>query len=886
MRNISPASLVAINQTSGLEPVIIVRVFWNGQPTSYADRKFETSGLIGRLLEISGIEDIVDINASASSVNMSVTLDDSDRSIKNVFDVNDIHKTYVQVLQWFSGIPLSDAFLIFEGEIASPIVWAEGTRTLKFDIVTRIEDREVGFSAEEAQFPFMASDLAGKAWPLVFGTVGGVPPLSLNESPKGVFAEGFGIVNDDAWEQQFDDLNEAIKKAHEQSDDAWIQGLNNAYKAGQFKGRGPGFTTFPDDASQADQYDTAASNYFAQSANFKAEMNKLLKELADQKKLQTQQKGFAKRNIAVTGSDFPLNVPFTIEFGNYTASAQVIGGNIVIGEPVEKVDVNAPVGTNTYEFSDPSNRYKKTTQKEKFIWIDGGTEFRVFNYPRVYIVSMGACTVINIYGHTKYGRAIVPPNYYIVDHPNLGGGLIATRLIFPTPLTSYPGFWEDGGIECDVVNPVGPNVVDIMLYVISLWGGYGVDVDSWTYVRTKVAPYPANFALTNRMNVVSFLKEVSFQSRCAIWLNDRKYFIRFLPEELAPVESISDGDVEVNSITVTSTETERLVTKFIAQWKTRIGQERPNEIIYRYNIQRYGTVEETYDFFIYNNFECVQVAAQFWVIRKANTFKLIQCKVMLNKLRIEAFDPVQFNFAENIVAYGPVTGLVTKSAFQPDDDSLAIEAWLPVRFGEMSAYRFAFPDSVQLIYPDATDPNIQTGNPFDRANQSPIANYLVPQVSGIQYSHGYPFTQGTGQVTNAAPDLSPLIVALDPREIKTTRPAGINSFNDKTKTTINAIVPFQFKATVPATFYGEVISKLDENRYRVDVYFTGMGNDSKATTVRIGQILAGTELPGGFPLTVVRTVYTITDAVGNTSIGFEYWAQPAIWVPPIQEEDV
>ncbi len=49
------------------------------------------------------------------------------------------------VLEFVSG-------LIFRGKISSPVVWSEGDRTVSFNIISQIEDAEIGFSPEEGQF--------------------------------------------------------------------------------------------------------------------------------------------------------------------------------------------------------------------------------------------------------------------------------------------------------------------------------------------------------------------------------------------------------------------------------------------------------------------------------------------------------------------------------------------------------------------------------------------------------------------------------------------------------------------------------------------------------------------------------------------------------------
>lgn len=913
MRDISTAALNAISQTSGLEPVIIVQVFWNGNATNYCDKKFEQAGLIGRLLEIGSIEDTIDINGGASSTNLSVTLDDVDGSIKSIFDNLDIHKTYVQVLQWFTNIPLSDAFVIFEGEIYSPIVWSEGTRTLKFDVVSKITDIEVGFSVEEGAFPFMATNLVGQAWPVVFGTVAGLRPLDMNESPTAVFAEGFAILDEKIWRADIQKQTDAIEQLKEQGDAAWALGIENAYKAGQYKGSHINILNFPDDPVQSAQYDTAASSYFAQAANYRAEMARLQTELQQLNTLHAEQQSYAKTVIRITGSNIPQNVPFVIEFANvWTANAVVIGDQIVLSNIQIKVDVNAVQGLNNYAFSigaQPSqiarnqlnpatdlpftdglphpltDHYVRVQEPVRFTWIDGGTEIKLFNIARYYIVAIGEVEVLNVWGHTKYGRNVVPKNNYIIDYPDLGGGLVITRLTLPTPLPSLPGFWQEGPLEVDVTSPIGPNTIDIMRWVIQQWGTFPVDEATFDYVRTKVDPFPANFALTSRMNVVTFLKEVAYQSRCAIWLRDRRYFIKFLAETPTPLDTITDADVEVNSIVVTTTETERLVTKYVAEWKQRIGQDRPDEIIYRYNVQRYGIVEERYNYFIYNQFECVEQAALFWSIRKSNTFKLMKLKGMLNKMRIETFDDIAFAFNENLVANAPVTGMITKASFEPDTDSIALEVWLPIRFGEMVPYVFTYPASTSLFFPPLTDPNIRTGNPFAGASGQFIQRNAIPHYVGIKFSALNPWTQGPGLPADQAPNPQQLITVLDSPEVNFLRPPGIaapfNNFNDRTQYRVNDIKPFQFTTATPASFYAEVIAATDDPaKYSMNVWMTGRDNDPTVQTVRIGKMPGGQQLKAGFPMMVSRTIATIKNPPAQDTTIIEFIAQPPVWVPP------
>lgn len=880
MRSISAASLAVLQQTSGVEPVIVVRVYWGGTTyTNYCDRKFANDGLVGKLLQISGIEDIVDINQNATSVELSVLLDDTDGSIKTIYNNNDIHKTYVVVLQWFKGLPFQEAFPIFEGEIASPIVWSEGARTLSFSVITKLESTEVGFAVEEGQFAFFPSDLTGQAWPVVFGSVNGINLLSITDAASGIIGSGFGIIDEEVWEAELQDLADAISKALDQERQAYQLHLNNAFIAGAFK---PFGGSLPDDPDTAEQYDNAAQQYYAQAQQYALEKVKLQLEMKQKQAEHEEQQALQFRVLPFASTNMPTGFPMTVEIANYTAVATVIGNQIIIGSLIEKPNVNQKVGTNAYGFGDKLDTYERQDRGQKFVWIDGGTEVKVFGLPRYYIASLGVVTVLNVWAQSKFGRAVVPNNWYVVAPVNYNG-LIATLVVFPTPITSYPGEWQEGSIQIDCISGIAPNAVDIMLWAITNYSSLAYDAASFNYVRTKVAPFPMNFCLTDRKNIVQFLQEIAFQARCAIWINDRKFYLRFLPESIAPVETLADNDIEVDSVTITSTDTERLVTKFVAEWRAQSFQSEPNKIIYRYNIQKYGLHEETYNFYAYNNQECVEVAAQFWMIRKSSTWKYVNCKALLHKLRIETFDPVQFNFTENLVCNGSIVGIIEKATFNPDDDTIEIEAWIPVRLGEMSEYDFAYPFDKQLIYPKLDDPNRQTGNPFSGASGELAPAFLYPPYKAMTYSRRNPFTQGRGEPVNDAAFTPPrdTVVALDPRNISQIRPVGLSAFNNEKKYTIKPITDFNFKQPIPASFYGTVISKIDNPDsdtvlYNVAVYFLGLTNEGVPTEVTIPQFAEDAELPTDYPLIVNRVVWIKEEDKVPT---IEFIAQPPIWVP-------
>lgn len=191
-RNPNAAALTKVQTALGTEPLLILEVDWTGAPFTYADKDF--LGAKGKILSISGLDAIVKIGSSGSSGSLAVTLDDTDGSIKALLNSYDIHKVPARVYQNYEGLVDGDRFLLFSGEVSSPITWLEGDRTIAFQIVNIIEDEQLGFSPEEGEFDFIADSAIGRPWPLCFGSVIRVPAQKITESVRGTSLTRYGQI--------------------------------------------------------------------------------------------------------------------------------------------------------------------------------------------------------------------------------------------------------------------------------------------------------------------------------------------------------------------------------------------------------------------------------------------------------------------------------------------------------------------------------------------------------------------------------------------------------------------------------------------------------------------------------------------------------------------
>jgi hypothetical protein len=224
MRQLSAGLHAKISQRLGLEPILFVGIAWDGRHEEFycertlpprrtagpagtdtggpadvsgwvhgadpvgddsgpaAGARARSKGIPGTLLSISGIDDVMNVSGSGSNGFVNITFDDTDGTIKAVIDTTDVHLAPVSVYQTFADV--DDLFLVYWGEVNGPITWDERQRQLSFAAVTIVEDLEVGFSAEEGQFPNLPDDAIGKVWPLCFGQTRHVPVVTFQQVPQ------------------------------------------------------------------------------------------------------------------------------------------------------------------------------------------------------------------------------------------------------------------------------------------------------------------------------------------------------------------------------------------------------------------------------------------------------------------------------------------------------------------------------------------------------------------------------------------------------------------------------------------------------------------------------------------------------------------------------
>lgn len=727
MRTVTPATQAKLDEQFGTEPVTIVEVQWaiGGPISRYADKAI--AGHPAQILNISGIDSIINITEGSDVSEMSITLSDLSGSLRDTFNYSDIHKRDVWVYLWFEGTDLSDKMLLFRGQINTPIEWTEGDRTLRFDVVSRITDAEVGFSIEEGQFQDMDHELIGVPWPLKFGTTRNVPALRITG-----------------------ELKENCTSPH----GGTIQG--NLVTGFGF----PDYTlpchiqearrlTCPDVFSGYRQFGynliTGGPNMVPE---FKTDHQCILRRCTLIKQLQlnmTEQAAFVPNQIVVDGGHkFPQGVLIDLEIQGGklrgTFDDNVFTITSMTHPKVEDVPTTCEelVAKATQEYKDRLNSVVANNcpgqeavaeeqiigfvlisqknagaaaarqwaifqllEKAGFVWAAPGTKVS-YTFPDPleefhdvsYITNIVPEEILQVKAWRGEGAcrglSIVPQSYYTTTIRNYGSYQV-TEIYFDQTLSSRDNGWDDE-IFITSVSSVGPNTVDILRWLIETYTDFGIDTASFDEVHTRLENYPMDFPLLERKNIVAVLRELAFQARCVIFLRDNVFYLRYLSETPSPVDTFTASDIDFNTLVMSMTRTEDLVTKLVAVYQDNHAQTDPNKIIIRHNVAKYGIQEETYDFYGYKHMPYVYKSATFWAIRKSNTWRRLSFTTPIHKIPLEVFDYITIDLPTLLPE--PVVGMIISSNTDLDNQTVAFEVELPIKAGSVLEYEYYHPADI------------------------------------------------------------------------------------------------------------------------------------------------------------------------------------------------
>lgn len=785
-RTIPAAALTELAKNLGTEPINIIEIEWvDGQRISYADRDIDP-GIKGTILEVSDLDDVIDITGGGTSQQITLKLSDISGELKDVLDSNDIHKRPCWVYQWFEGLALTDKFLIFRGQISSPISWNESARTLQFDIITQLEDKETGFSPEEGQFPEIPSEMIGVPWPMVFGTVLDMPTVNINKSISGTTQSGVGIVSGREFVPGGNESGGGIitnggtglggSFTHDNSDEAGL-GVSLALAAEQSSVMALAASSYrgipgAEAAEARDALLQGVNDISAQSSASLAELDGVRRDYAGMVNDQVAAlaTGEGPNTIKILGGeDFPQGVPVRVQIGagiftgvfdcqtfriqnrehpeNQQLAQDAFDAALEVtvspggGGPfdVSAVGFGGQIFRNHgFIIGAPIVRRAETGNILQHFWAEAGSEVRLADdQEQNFIVSIVPGTVLTVKAYKQFEgvkRLVnIPNNLWVQvnrDYSLNTGDVATVRLT--QRLSSLEGQgWEDD-IYVIFQSSIGPNTVAIMEWLILHYSTLTTDAASFADVTTKLTPFPSHFAVFDRRQVIDLLKDIAFQARCAIFINDGKYFLKYLPVEPSSEATITESDVVHQTLSVGLTPTEELVTKMDVTWRPTYapeiqGDKVDSKFILRHNVAKYGVQEQSFDWFIYAQPDIIRKAATFWMIRLSNTWKKMTFETKLNLLNVETLDGVTLDFAGNFAGSSSYTGIVENATYNSTDNTISFEILTPIKAGTTTPYVFFWPFAVAGNFPADGDFAGGAGIGIEAVGQLPTGSIGIGQ---------------------------------------------------------------------------------------------------------------------------------------------------------------
>jgi hypothetical protein len=338
----------------------------------------------------------------------------------------------------------------------------------------------------------------------------------------------------------------------------------------------------------------------------------------------------------------------------------------------------------------------------------------------VYVVNSKALTEVkNVYAVRKVGRydrlVKVPESYYTVQLDTTIAGKSCATVTFNNPLWLRIGEkWKPEKIWVDV-NAGSTNTATQIEAIIDDYTNFEADSTTFSAVETLIENYPSNFAITKGPDALEVIQDIAFQARCGLNIQSDGVTITYLSKEPSSTDfTLNEEATERDSLRIIASESTDIVTRLVGEWNLTLFADEaskhifPTEVEYSEsgkiqnvvtnNTDLYGEREQTIDFWIYNNEECVQKSLDFYINRMSQSWVIIEASVFLKGIGLQTFDTVNLNYdISNLVP--DVDGVVRNVSHDLLRDSISLSIWTPVLIGTTSAASDAWLDDSGDVKP-------------------------------------------------------------------------------------------------------------------------------------------------------------------------------------------
>lgn len=776
MRTIPAATQAYLDQNTGTEPILVVEIEWvDGTPIPYSDQ--ELTGAKPILVDVANFDISRQLEGSSDSQTVSITLDDVDGELREVYKRTNTHMKTARLYLLFKGQPLSEKALLIDGVIVTPMNWPENERTVEFTLLSKASSVNVGFSMEEGDFPNIPEEALGKAWPLVFGQVCWLPAVRVRAPRRGYLLRGemipdftldiricqalkiqcpsqYGgetqtmldgeyvkadtvVPDNDCVNRRFGEICKLRDLRAQQL--AYVNNTLQVYNGVSFpqgqkltlKVDGATFwgsfsgNTFTVTARQHKDYAdwTPYSCQDVKSARFGTKRTRyFVTGWCGMRGYSLRQGGFVGGQCGEGDTKY--------EWGPTDETQVAFRSNATEAQEFETCDEaltssRAPTGGPVDSWS-----LYDSMQEEGYQWIEAGTEVYIEEEAEeLHIVSLipGTVDTVAAYRTAANGQRYlteVPSSYYTVYETDYGGYTVV-EIGMEKALSLRDDGWEDQ-LYVSFTSDEGPNTCDIIQWILEKYTDLTVDATSFANVKPLLANYPQNFYLLDRPDAIDLAVDLAYQARCALYIRNGVVYIKYLSYEPDSVRTITRSDILADTFQESLTESDEVYTNHEITWSkagagVRDGVSPDRKIILKYNMDIYGNQPQDWDYYSYNIYDLVLKSSTFWLIRKANAWRRLEFSLPLKHIDLDVGDCITVD-----VPYfsSAVKCIVEECSYSPNDNTVSIIAWTPIRAGEDSEYYWAWPSQKNAVarWPLPLDTHGGGGYTF---NVTPPVNHIL-----------------------------------------------------------------------------------------------------------------------------------------------------------------
>ncbi len=733
MKTLTSGLTAAINTIKGNEPIIVLAVDWGSSVGTvyYADKSLTTQGGViaqGRIRKLSDISVVRQNDVFGEVGSCAVELDDYDLHFWQIMNLTNLEGKSVIVYQYFPNEAPTELLVLFVGNIAAPVTWSEGARTLSFSIFTNYNDRSVGNTITSDELlddiglvTVLDKNAVGATVPLAFGNCLKTKTLKLFTSRESTTLGNLTFDDVESNIFYYLGLHYIEQDVEVDGGEDWPQGTTVYFSmdtmdfTGIFNGNILTITNhnIPVDLQSARTYrDSTDPDYHNKKVVWIPTTIKLVNRWVWFKdethgniiNYCTNQNGYKctfQSDMCKENPDYDdEDSPFVFE----------MNGSLAI-QTALKYSYTWPQVSDFYKYYEsyilPVGTNIIALASDTFVANDmpGGTIKQVYAFREV----PNQVYNPNIDQYEQRGSlrklCIVPSSYYIVEDVDY------TSVVFERKLSSYSDeFWSDHDIFVTQSSPVGPNTVDIIQWVLENYTGLFIDSVSFASVRSHVDKYPSNFVLTNTKKAIEFCREIAWQARCALRIYNHTAFLVYLSVSPSPVATLVSSKIQYKSLSITYTDTERMYTQAkVKFYRPSLNIRVKDEQLYVFqnNVNVYGLKEVSWDFFIYDEPEYVAKSVDFWLSYYSNSWKKVKVRGFLNSLGLEVFDCILLSSISSTFPVGleSCRAVIEEISYNSENFYIDMVMWLPMLAGtQYELDQFWLSDSSDGIsYIDRTD---------------------------------------------------------------------------------------------------------------------------------------------------------------------------------------